>query len=234
MEEKKVGIYARVSTKNNGQNPETQLVPLREFCKQRKFIEYVDEGVSGAKESRPQLDRLMEDARHGLLSTVVVWRFDRFARSTSHLDKALKEFKELKVSFVSMTESVDTSTATGKLVFTIIGAVAEMEREIIKERVKTGMKRVMGEIAAGLEPLSPDTGKPKQIGGWRATRKDGSPRQYRKPKAPNSELVAQVKRLKEKGLTLRSIAEEVKKSHTLVARLLKTQGPRLEGKGAKS
>jgi DNA invertase Pin-like site-specific DNA recombinase len=112
-----VALYARIST-HNGQNPETQLVPLRDYCKQRKlsFTEYVDEGVSGAKERRPELDKLMEDARKGLLSTVLVWRFDRFARSVAHLHKALDEFNRLNVHFVSLTENVDTATPGGKLV----------------------------------------------------------------------------------------------------------------------
>jgi DNA invertase Pin-like site-specific DNA recombinase len=145
--------------------------------------------------------------RNDLLSTVLVWRFDRFARSTSHLHKALEEFNKLGVQFVSLTENIDTATPTEKLVFTILGAVAEMERAIIVERVKAGMTRAK---QAG-----------KDIGGWRATRLDGRPRGYRKPSPPNPELLAQVHRLHNKNLSLRSIAEEVKRSHTLVAKLLK-------------
>jgi DNA invertase Pin-like site-specific DNA recombinase len=203
-----LGIYARVST-HNGQHPETQLLPMREFCQHRqlRFTEYVDEGVSGAKARRPALDRLMADARQGLLSTVLVWRFDRFARSTSHLHQALDEFKQLGVQFISLTENVDTATPAGKLMFTVLGAVAEMEREIIRERVKAGLVRAK---RAG-----------KTIGGWRAKRLDGKPRGYRKPLPPNPELLAQVHRLHKKNLSLRSIAEEVKRSHTLVAKLLK-------------
>ncbi len=209
MKEKKVGIYARVSTNNNGQNPETQLLPLREHCRARKlrFIEYVDEGVSGAKEKRPALDRLMADARAGLLSTVLVWRFDRFARSVTHLHKALNEFSRLGVHFVSLTENVDTGTPAGKLVFTMLGAVAEMERAITIERIKAGLVRAKKQG--------------RKLGGWRAKRLDGKPRGYRKPLPPDAVLLAQVRRLRGKKLSLRSIGEEVGCSHTGVAKLLK-------------
>lgn len=170
--------------------------------------------MSGAKEKRPQLDKLMEDARSGLIATVMVWRFDRFARSVAHLHKALDEFNQLKVHFISLTENVDTRTATGKMVFTVLGAVAEMERQIIIERVKAGLKRVAR--------INPKTGKAENLGGWRPTKKDGSPRAYRGPKAPDPELLIKVNRLREKGLTLRGIAEEVDLSHTQVAKLLGT------------
>lgn len=144
----RVALYARVSTKNQGQDPKTQLLPLRDFAKARGYletIEYVDVGISGAKSSRPQLDKLMRDARKGMFAAVLVARFDRFARSVSHLLRALEEFKQLKVDFVSLNESIDTSTPMGKLVFTILGAVAEMERELIRERVHAGLHRARRE-----------------------------------------------------------------------------------------
>jgi DNA invertase Pin-like site-specific DNA recombinase len=144
----KVAIYARVSTPKNGngeqqQNPETQLLPLRDYCRQRGWEcvgEYVDR-VSGAKESRPALNRLVTDAHRRKFGAVVVWKFDRFARSVSHLLRALEEFKALGIEFVSLTEAVDTSTPMGKMVFTVLGAVAELERNLIAERVKAGMHR---------------------------------------------------------------------------------------------
>ena len=96
--------------------------------------------MSGAKDRRPNLDRLLADVRRRKFDVVVVWRFDRFARSTSHLLRALEEFQALGVDFVSVTEAIDTSTPAGKMVFTVLGAVAELERSIIRERVIAGQK----------------------------------------------------------------------------------------------
>jgi DNA invertase Pin-like site-specific DNA recombinase len=144
----RVAIYARVSTLDRGQTCETQLGELREYCANRKWsvvAEYCDRGISGAKQSRPQLDAMMADARRRKFDAVLVWRFDRFARSVQHLLAALEEFKALDVHFVSLTEAIDTSTPTGKMVFTVLGAVAELERSLIVERVKSGMKRAKRE-----------------------------------------------------------------------------------------
>src|SRR5215510_9000190 len=130
MKPQRVGLYARVSTKNAGQDPETQLLALREYAGHRGMTitdEYVDIGISGAKDRRPELDRLMTDARRRRFDVVLVARFDRFARSTKHLVLALEEFNSLGIDFVSLNESVDTSTPMGKMVFTVIGAVAELE-----------------------------------------------------------------------------------------------------------
>ena len=102
--------------------------------------EYVDLGISGAKEKRPELDRLIADAHHRHFDAVVVWRFDRFARSVSHLLRALETFRVLGIEFVSLSEQVDTSTPTGKMIFTVLGAVAELERSLIVERVKAGLR----------------------------------------------------------------------------------------------
>jgi DNA invertase Pin-like site-specific DNA recombinase len=136
-------IYARVSTSNNGQSPEMQLRELREFCERRGWSvseEYVDVGVSGSKEDRAELNRLMADAHRRRFDAVVVWKFDRFARSVSHLLRALETFKALGIDFVSLSEQVDTSTPTGKMVFTVLGAVAEVERSLIAERVRAGIR----------------------------------------------------------------------------------------------
>ena len=103
--------------------------------------EYRDEGISGAKDSRPDLDRLMRDARARKFDVIVVARFDRFARSVSHLLRALDKFSQLGVDFVSLSESIDTSTPMGKMIFTVLGAVAELERNLIKERVQLGISR---------------------------------------------------------------------------------------------
>ncbi len=144
----RVALYARVSTRNNGQNPETQLIALREYAQARSFeicSEYVDVGISGSKEKRPSLDRLMIDARKRRVDVVLVARFDRFARSTRHLVLALEEFNALGLDFISLSESIDTSTPMGKMVFTVLGAVAELERDIIAERVKMGLRRAKKE-----------------------------------------------------------------------------------------
>src|SRR5580704_14217101 len=122
----KVALYARVSTTDKGQDPEMQLRELREYCQRRGWdisSEYVDAGISGSKDSRPRLNELMLDANRRKFDAVVVWKFDRFARSTSHLLKALETFQALKIDFVSLTEGIDTSTPVGAMVFTILGAV---------------------------------------------------------------------------------------------------------------
>jgi DNA invertase Pin-like site-specific DNA recombinase len=138
----RAAIYARVSTSNQGQDPHVQTRELGEFCERRGWTlaEYVDIGISGTKEKRPALDRLMADAHKRKFDVVVVWRFDRFARSVSHLLRALETFNSLGIGFVSLSEQIDTSTPTGKMVFTVLGAVAELERSLIVERVKAGLR----------------------------------------------------------------------------------------------
>lgn len=146
--EPRVALYARVSTLGQGQDPEVQLQPLRRLAEQRGWQvigEFVDIGVSGAKESRPQLDKLMLAAKAGELDVIAVYKFDRFARSTRHLLGALDEFRQSHVDFVSLTESVDTSTPVGRMVFTFLGAVAEFERCLIVERVKSGLAKAKGD-----------------------------------------------------------------------------------------
>ncbi len=140
----RAALYARVSTVAHGQDVALQLDELRAVATQRGWRiagEYADEGVSGRRERRPGLDRLMSDARRGRFDVVAVWRFDRFARSTRHLLQALEEFRTLQVEFVSLREAVDTSTPLGRAMFTIVAAVAELEREIIRERVLAGVAR---------------------------------------------------------------------------------------------
>ena len=139
----KVAIYARVSTANNGQDPTMQTRELQEYAKRRGWTvagEYVDSGVSGTKEKRPELDRLMADAHRRRFDVVAVWKFDSFARSVSHLLRALDTFRVLGIEFVSLSESLDTATPAGRMVFTVLGAVAELERSLIVERVKAGLR----------------------------------------------------------------------------------------------
>jgi DNA invertase Pin-like site-specific DNA recombinase len=147
----RVALYARVSTLDNGQDPEMQLRELREYCQRRGWTvsaEYVDRGVSGSKESRPELNRMMAAAAKRQFDAVVVWRFDRFARSTSHLLRALGEFDSLGIAFVSLTEAIDTSTPMGRMIFTVLAAVGELERNLIVERVRCGMRnaRAKGKV----------------------------------------------------------------------------------------
>ncbi len=137
----KVALYCRCSTSE--QSPEMQLRELRDYCQRRGWTiagEYIDSGLSGAKDSRPELNRLMDDAHKRLFDCVTVWKFDRFARSVSHLLRALETFKSLGVEFVSYSEAIDTSTPIGKMTLTVLGAVAELERSLIIERTRAGQR----------------------------------------------------------------------------------------------
>jgi DNA invertase Pin-like site-specific DNA recombinase len=116
---------------------------LEEYCRHRGWKisdTYVDTGIHGDQESRPELNRLMADAHRRRFDAVAVWKFDRFARSVSHLLRALETFKALGLEFVSLSEQVDTSTPTGKMMFTVLGAVAELEKSLIVERVRAGLR----------------------------------------------------------------------------------------------
>jgi len=137
----KAAIYARVST--DQQNPEMQLCEVRDYCHRRGLKiagEYLDKGISGNKERRPALDRLLFACRKRQVDVVVVYRYDRFARSLRQLVNALEEFRSLGIDFVSLHEGVDTSTPNGRLVFGIFATIAEFERELIRERVRAGMR----------------------------------------------------------------------------------------------
>jgi DNA invertase Pin-like site-specific DNA recombinase len=138
----RAALYARCSTHDKGQDPELQLAPLREYCQRRGFEtagEYVDNGISGTKDRRPQLDRLMDAARKRQVDIILVWKLDRFGRSLKQLVTALDELSGLRIGFISYQDSLDLTTAQGRLMFHIIGAMAEFERELIKERVKAGL-----------------------------------------------------------------------------------------------
>ncbi len=188
----RVALYARVSTTDK--STDSQLLDLRRYVRERGwniFKEYCDSGISGTKDSRPALNELMDDAKKRRFDVVLVWRFDRFARSTKHLILALEEFKNLGIDFVSYQENIDTSSPLGSAIFTIISAVAQLERDIIAERVKAGLRNA---VEAG-----------KQLGRPRGTSLD----------------IEVIHRLKSEGLSIREIAKQVGTSKTTVSRLLK-------------
>jgi len=135
----KAFLYARVST--GEQNEGMQVREMRELAERRGCdIEvFIDAGFSGAKVKRPELDRMMGLVRRGKCDVVIVYRFDRFARSTQHLVNALEEFRAMGVSFISVHEAIDTTTPMGRFAFTVFAAIAEFERELIRERVRSGM-----------------------------------------------------------------------------------------------
>ncbi len=142
MKDKKVAIYVRVSTKD--QSVDMQLNDLERYTKERGFKifkTYKDNGFSGSQESRPALSELMNDAKKRKFDIVLVWRFDRFARSTKHLVNALYEFRNLGIDFISYQENIDTSSPLGEAIFTIISAMATLERDIIAERVRGGLRK---------------------------------------------------------------------------------------------
>src|ERR1700675_671650 len=139
---KRVALYARVSTSNGQQDPEMQLRVLREYAKHREMTivgEYIDR-MTGSKDSRPSLNRLMADAGQRKFDAVLVWKLDRFGRSLRHLVNALAELEALGLTFISLRDNLDLSTPSGRLMFQIIGAMAEFERSLIQERVKAGLR----------------------------------------------------------------------------------------------
>ena len=139
---RRVAIYARVSTATE-QSPEMQLRDLRELAERRGFEvvrEYVDTGFSGATDSRPALNDLLADARRGRFEAVLVWKLDRLGRSLVHLVRLLEELRQVGVELISFSEGLDFTTTTGKLLYQVISAFAEFERECIRERVKAGLR----------------------------------------------------------------------------------------------
>ncbi len=141
VQNKVVALYVRVSTLD--QNVESQTRALIDWCQKNNitnFEIFADHGISGAKESRPSLNRMMDRAERGDLEKVVVFQFSRFARSTTHLLKALEKFRSKKIAFVSICESIDTESAMGVALLTILGCLAQLERELIRERVISGLR----------------------------------------------------------------------------------------------
>jgi DNA invertase Pin-like site-specific DNA recombinase len=141
-EQKRVAIYARVST--DRQTNENQMLDLRRFCSMRGWSvvqEFVDDGISGSKKNRPKLDQLMAFVRNGRCDCVLVWRYDRFARSGSHLVNTLEAWRECGVDFASYHEGIDTTTAQGKFFFMVVAGFAEFERSLIIDRINSGLRR---------------------------------------------------------------------------------------------
>ena len=155
---KKAAIYARVSTPD--QHLETQLYDLRKLAAQRGFEivrEYCDRGISGSKAKRPGLDAMMQDSRRGEFSVVLVAAFDRIARSTKNFLAVIDELNSLSVEFVSAREAIDTSGPMGRMFLTMVGSIAELERSLIVERIKAGMRRAKIEgRRLGRAPLDVD------------------------------------------------------------------------------
>jgi len=184
---RRVAIYARVSTQD--QDPQMQLRELRTYAKLRTFTvahEFIDH-VSGATSERPELSKLWQAARARKIDTVLVWKFDRFARSTKQLIDALEEFRHLGVDFISITEQIDTSSPMGKAMFTVISAIAEFERSLISERVRSGIAKAR---AQGKQHGRPKTGV---------------------------ETIKEIKRLRRQGMSLSKIAKQLGVSHQTVA-----------------
>ncbi len=156
---KTCALYLRVSTID--QHPETQLLDLRKLAEQRGLEivqEYTDHGISGARTRRPALDRMMADARRAHFQVVLVWASDRLARSTRHFLEVLDELNHLGIEFVSCRENIDTGGPLGRAIVTIIGAIAELERSLIIERVRAGMRRAKLEgRRLGRRPIPVDT-----------------------------------------------------------------------------
>ncbi len=194
----RVALYARVSTSDKGQDVNLQLIPLREYCRNRTWDiagEYVDEGISGIKAKRPALDKLLDDARKRKIDGIAVWRLDRFGRSLRNLVNTLNELQEIGVSFVSYSESLDFTSATGKLMFGILASFAQFERDIIADRVRAGIQNAKA--------------KGKRVG--------------RKPIAPY--IVTKILELRNAGTNIRAIAKQVNVSVGVVHKTLSNSGP---------
>ncbi len=200
---KRCAVYARVSTVNGHQSPDMQLRDLYKYAEGHDWKvtdKYVDR-ISSRKEKRPELERMMQDCREHRVDVVLVWRFDRFARSTSELEAALKQFKALNIAFVSFTEQIDTDTPAGKLVFTILGAVAEMERNLIRERVLAGLRNAQAKGKKLGGKCIPGKGKTlgRPIG-----KKDSQPRH-----TENLVDMLQVYKLRSEHVSYREIAKRL-------------------------
>ena len=154
-----VAIYCRTSTGMQEKGLESQRRALIDYCKSRGIKNYKvfeDSGISGTKSSRPALNEMMKCVENGVVSKVMVYSFSRFARSTKHLLEALELFKDKRVDFISITENVDTSSPVGRAFFTIISAISQLERDLISERVKNGMKNAKAKgVPIGREKTRP-------------------------------------------------------------------------------
>jgi DNA invertase Pin-like site-specific DNA recombinase len=191
----RAALYARVSTRD--QDPEAQLHELRRYAAARGFEvagEVVDFGVSGAKERRPGLDRVMALARARAVDAILVTAFDRFGRSVRHLVGSLDEFQHLGVGFISLREQIDLTAPAGRVLFQIIGAMAEFERELIRERVLAGVRRAQARGTRSGRPI----GRPRRV--------------FHRDQVPL---------LRAQGLSVRTIARRLGVSRGTVGRVLR-------------
>jgi len=194
MKSDKVGLYGRVSTTDKGQDPELQLRDLRAYAEARRwkvFGEHVDKGESGAKDRRPELGRLMEDARKRRIDGILVWKLDRFGRSLKSLVTTLEELRALGIQFVSYTENLDFSIPAGRAMANLIGVFAEFERDLIRERVRAGIQNAKNKgIRVGRRPLI------------------------------DKKLLGTVRDMKGRGMSIRGISRELGVSKSLVHKSL--------------
>jgi len=157
----KVAIYGRVSTQD--QHVDNQVLELRKYCNARTLTvwrEFLDIGISGSKESRPQFDLMMNEARKRKFDVLIVWKLDRLSRSLKHLLNTLDELNALNISFIDYSNNLDTTTAQGRLMFQMVGAFAEFERSLIRERVKLGLQHAKAKgKQLGRPKLDVDTNK---------------------------------------------------------------------------
>jgi DNA invertase Pin-like site-specific DNA recombinase len=163
----KVALYVRNSTTEEKQNPQTQIEPLVERCNREKW-DYVifQEFASGSKETRPELDKMIQRIRNKEFDTIMVWRLDRLGRSLKHLLQLMEEFKKKDVKFISLTEGFDTTTIQGELFFNLVGAFAQFERKLIQERINAGISRAKHEGKKLGRPPGKKDGKVRKKGGY--------------------------------------------------------------------
>ena len=224
----RVAIYARVSTKD--QDTELQIRECRAYVASQGWLlveEYIDKGWSGAKASRPQLDRMMQDARRKKFNCVLTWKLDRLGRSVINCINLIKELEQQKIRFVALTQGIDTdrNNATSKFLLHILAALAEMERELIRERVVAGLEvakaqgvtlgRAKGVYTSEELAVMREQGKVFEVGGRLAMARKNKPGQY-------LFLVNQdqVQEMKQKGLSLGAIAAQVGTSKSTVKRII--------------
>lgn len=200
----KAAAYCRVSTVL-GQTPENQIIPIREFCKARNFLllneyEYIDVGISGVKERRPSLDKLLNDARKGKFKVLIIAALDRLGRNVKHLLTVVDELNALGVKLISLRENIDLLSPQGVMIMTVLSAFAQMEREIIRARIR--------ESLAARKLLAMQTNN-----GWKCGR----------PELVTKEMETQILELDEQGFSARAIERKIDKkvSHSTISKVLK-------------
>ena len=196
----KIALYARVSTLL-GQDPENQLIHLRQMAQGRGFEvvgEFVDKGISGAKERRPALDEMLKLAKQGMFNHVGVTALDRLGRSTKHMLLMMEEFKHLNISLISMREGIEMSSPIGQLIMTVISSIAQLERSLISERIKNALAaKKMAAAATG--------------NGWRCGRVP----------VISEEIEKQIVDLRREAYSIRQIAKKLEIGKSTVQRVLK-------------